>query len=175
MSAISCIAPSILTRYSLPLTNSPHLVPERFQDPSVALPRICTAAPCYSFSSCPSLFVATHPLSFSLRSNTRPFHCLSCRSPWAGTVLVPKSARFSADAPAPTVTTPRFTNCFSQRTFVDKWRMVPTPSRLHMPHTTTLSSKGSVRTSQSHEQLDFSDQHCLTGGQCCSMVLSFAT
>ena len=28
---------------------------------------------------------------------------------------------------------------------------------------------------QSHEQQDISDQHCFTGGRCCSVVLSFAT
>ena len=30
------------------------------------------------------------------------------------------------------MTTPRFTNCSSHRSFVDMWRMIPTPSRLHM-------------------------------------------
>ena len=45
------------------------------------------------------------------------------------------------------MTTPRFANSCSQRTCVDKWRMVPTPSRLHLPRAAALSNKNSVRTS----------------------------
>ena len=106
---------------------------------------VCTAALCCSSSSCRSSF---SPFSaFSLRSNTRLFLCFSCHSLWTGRDLVPMSARFSADVHAPTMTTPRFTNCCSQRTFVDGCRMVPTPSRLHMPRAAALSSKSSVRSS----------------------------
>ena len=75
----------------------------------------------------------------------------------------------------PTVITPRFTNCCSQRTFVGKWRSVPTPSRLQMPRTTAVSSRCSVRTSKPMNSKTPSDQHCLTGGRCCSVVFSFAT
>ena len=44
------------------------------------------------------------------------------------------------------MTTPRFTN-WQPKNFCDKCRMVPTPSRRHMPRAAALSSKSSVRTS----------------------------
>ena len=59
---------------------------------------ICTAAPrCSSYLS----LVA----NLSLRSNTKPFHGLSCRSLWVGNGFLPKSVWFSPDVHAPTMTT----------------------------------------------------------------------
>ena len=102
---------------------------------------VCASAVRCSSSSCPS------PLShLSTRFHFGPPPGRSMASA-ARSDFVSKSARFSADVHAPTMNIPRFTNCCSQRTFVDKCRMVPTPSRLHMPRAAALSSKSSVRTS----------------------------
>ena len=48
-----------------------------------------------------------------------------------------------ADVQAPTMTIPRLTNWWTQRTFVDKWRMVATPSLLHMPRAVALYNESS--------------------------------
>ena len=86
-------------------------------------------------------------LRFVLRCNTWPLHCLSCRSLWTGGDFVSKSARFPGDVHVPTMTSPGFTNCCSQRTCVDKCRMVQAPSHRHKSRAAALSSNSSVRTS----------------------------
>ena len=141
-----------LTRFSCASWSPP--------SPCSGLEIVCTAAP-----RCPVSFCPSSPSPFaevSVSSNARPFHCLSCRSLWMGSDFVPRSARFSADVHALTMTIPRFTNCCGQRTFVDKWRFVPTPSRLQIPRAATLS-RSSVRTSNptNKKQQEFSDQHLL--------------
>ena len=125
--------------------------------PQTALTRFCSASRT-PLSPCPASHISAarprlvHPPSrhssrYHFGPNTRPFHCLSCRSLWTGSDFVPKSARFSADVHAPTMTTPRFIYCWSERTFVGRCRMVPTPSRLHVPRAAALPSKSSVGTS----------------------------
>ena len=122
-----------------------HLCPDTHFNPRTALTRfscaswtppspcpgleiVRTAAPRSPVSFCPS---SPSPFAeVSVPSNARPFNCLSCRSLWIGSDFVPRSARFSADVHALTLTIPHFTNCCGQRTFVDKWRIVLGPSRL---------------------------------------------
>ena len=78
-----------------------------------------------------------------------------------------KSARFSDDAHAPTVTTPRFTNCCSQRTFVDN--MTYTSNTFASSYATCCCTVQPEFGSnfQSQVQQDFPNQHCLTGGDAC--------
>ena len=120
---------------------------------------VCTAAP-----RCPVSFCPSSPSPFaevSVPSDARLFNCPICRSMWIGSDFVPMSARFSADVHALTMTIPYFTNCCGQRTLVDKWRSVLTPSRLQTR--AAALSKSSVRTSNSmnKKQQDSSDQHLL--------------
>ena len=86
VSVTSHIATSIWPRYPFRPTNSPHLIP---QSPCPGSEIVCTAALRCSSSSCPSSFSPF--TAFSLRSNTKPLHCLSCRSLWTGGDFVPKS------------------------------------------------------------------------------------
>ena len=128
---------SALTRFSCATRSPP--------PPCPRLEIVCTAAPRCRVSFCPS---SPSPFAeVSVPSNARPFHCLSYRSLWIGSDFVPRSARFSADVHALSMTIPRFTSCRSRRTFVDKRRIVPTPSRLQIPRAAALFSRSPVRTS----------------------------
>ena len=83
-----------LTWYSVRPTNSLHLVTQCAPSPCPRPEIVCIAALCCSFSSCPSSVSLI--TEFSCRSNTNPFHCISCRNVWTND-FVSISARFSAD------------------------------------------------------------------------------
>ena len=151
---------SALTRFSCASRSPP--------SPCPGLEIVCTAAP-----RCPVSFCPSSPSPFaevSVPSNARPFNCLGCRSLWIGSDFVlNRSARFSADVHALTMTIPRFTNCCGQRTFVDKCAYCS-----HSFASADITRSRAVQQEfspnfQSHEQQDFSDQHCFTGGRNCSI------
>ena len=91
-------------------------------------------------SSCSVSFSPSAPLSLLISAS--PCHSHSCRSHWTGHDFVRRSAWFSVEMHTPAVITPRPVNCCSQKTFVDKCRLGPTPLLRQIPRA-ALSSKSS--------------------------------
>ena len=144
-----------------------------FKDSSVSLSKIRDCLRCSSPLLTLVFYILSHyPPHFHFGPTPDP--SISCRSLWPGSDFVHECVWISVDVHAPTMTTPRVTNCCSHRTFIDKCRMVPTPSRPHVPRAAAMSCKSAVRISNSMEKR-IMKQHCLTGRRYCSVVHSFAT
>ena len=119
VSATCRTAQGHLTRYSLRPTNSHHEVLQCIQ----ALPRRLAQDRRLFAPQLPAAHSSlVHPLchqSPNPHLGPTPGRSMASAVPVCAQVMtfVPKSARFSADVHAPTVTTPRFTNCCSQKYF----------------------------------------------------------